>query len=65
MVLKGDTVTSNRIDSRQRIIRPRKQTLGSLVNDNENDIVGRRAAGARASRLAFLRLQDGTSESHQ
>ena len=64
MVLERDPVAGNRIDTWQSIIRPRKQPVGPLVNDQENDVVRRLAAGVRANRSAFLSLQDATSERH-
>jgi hypothetical protein len=58
MVLERDAVTGNRIETRQRIIRPRQQPVTSLINDHENDVVGWRTAG-------LLRLQVATSENHR
>src|SRR6516162_4999161 len=55
MVLEPDTVTGYCIKGRQRIIRSGKQPVSHLVNDDENDIVGRlgrpgcRRMGPRAS----------------
>src|SRR5262249_2046601 len=40
MILEPDTVTSNRIEGRQRIIGSSKQPVSLLVNDDENDVVG-------------------------
>src|SRR5215468_7658329 len=62
MILERDAVAGNRIETRQSIVRPRKQPVGPLVNDQENDVVRRLAAGVRANRSAFLSLQDATSE---
>ena len=47
MVLERDAVAGNRIEGRQRIIGPRKQSVSPLVNDQENDVVRRLVAGAR------------------
>src|SRR5262249_11784550 len=54
MVPERNAVAGNRIEGRQRIIGPRKQSVSPLVNDQENDVVKRLVAGARtwgASRL--------------
>ena len=64
MVLERDAVTGNRIDTRLSIIRPREQPVGSLVDNEEHDVVGRLAASLCANRPTFLGLQVGTSEGH-
>ena len=48
MVLERDAVAGNRIERRQRIIGPRKQSVSPLVNDQENDVVRWLVAGARS-----------------
>jgi hypothetical protein len=50
MVFKPDPVAGYRIDARQRIIRSSEQVVSPLVNDDENDVVGRLAGGHLALR---------------
>ena len=55
MVFKPDPVAGYRIDARQRIIGSGEQPVSPLVNDDENDVVGRLADG----RLALRSLRCG------
>jgi hypothetical protein len=64
VVLKRDAVAGNRINTRQSIVRPSEQPVGPLVNDQENDVVGRLAKGVGGSVLTFLSLHVGTSDNH-
>jgi len=53
MLLEPDAVTGNRIEGRKRIIGSAKQPLSLLVNDDQDDVVGRFAGGPHAPHLAF------------
>jgi hypothetical protein len=65
MVAECDAVAGNRIEGRQRIVRPGQQPVSVLVVDHEEDVVGQPASGVRASRLAFLSVRNATLENHQ
>ena len=64
MVLEGDAVAGDRIDPRKRITRRRGPPVGQLVDDHENDVVGR-LADAVAARPLILGLHIGRSEDRQ
>ena len=64
MVLERDAVAGNRVGTRQSIVRPREQPVGSLVDNQEHDVIGRLANGVGGSLLTFLSLQVGTSDNH-
>ena len=61
VVLEGDAVARDRVHGRQRVVGPRQQPVRPLVDDDEHDVVGRRAGGARG-RAAFLGLRGSTPE---
>ena len=62
MVIERDAVASDRIEAWQIIIGRRRELVGSLIDDHEDDIVGRFGFLARASEQTFLGLHGGASE---
>ena len=64
VVLEGDAVAGDRIDPRKRITRRRGPPVGQLVDDHENDVVGR-LADAVAARPLILGLHIGRSDDRQ
>ena len=62
VVLEGDAVARDRIHGRQRVVGPRQQPVRPLVDDDEHDVVGRRAGRGRRGRPALLGLQGGAPE---
>jgi hypothetical protein len=62
MVQEPDAMTGNRVGGWQRIIGCGKKPVSHLVNDDEDDVVGRLASGPRAWHLVFWSLRCGISQ---
>jgi hypothetical protein len=62
MVLEGDAVAGDRAHGGQRVVSPREQPVRPLVDDDEHDVVGRRAGSRRRGWAALLGLQGNAPE---
>jgi hypothetical protein len=64
VVAERDPSASYHVKARQRVAGSRKQTVAHLVNNQEDNVVGRLAAGVRMSWAILGSLRDGNPKTH-